>query len=66
MLLKMRGLPPKTQARSDDGVLAAIEGSDEAAIRWFDTIKISSKPPLEFTSFDKAPLFHSDLSLPTL
>ena len=43
MLLKMRGLPPKTQANPDDGVLAAVEGSDEAAIRWFNTIKVSSE-----------------------
>jgi len=45
MLLKMRGLPPKTQASPEDGILAAVEGSDEAAIRWFDTIKVSSKSP---------------------
>lgn len=43
MLLKMRGLPPKTSPRPDNGVLKAIEGSDENAIRWFDTIKITSK-----------------------
>ena len=47
MLLKMRGLPPRTQANSEDGILAAVDGSDEAAIRWFDTIKISSKSCLE-------------------
>ena len=43
MLLKMRGLPPRTQANSEDGILSAVEGSDEAAIRWFDSIKVSSK-----------------------
>ncbi|KAL2221238.1 hypothetical protein M432DRAFT_651836 [Thermoascus aurantiacus ATCC 26904] len=42
MLLKMRGVPPKTCPRPDNGVLKAIEGSDENAARWFDTIKITT------------------------
>ncbi|KAL1853068.1 hypothetical protein Plec18170_005650 [Paecilomyces lecythidis] len=41
MLLKMRGLPPKTIPRPENGILKAIDGSDENAIRWFDTIKVS-------------------------
>ncbi len=43
MLLKMRNLPPKTQARPEDGVLVPVEGSEEAVNVYFDTIRISSK-----------------------
>lgn len=43
MLLKMRGLPPKTTPRPENGILKAIDGSDENAIRWFDTIKVTRK-----------------------
>lgn len=43
MLLKMRGLPPKTTVRPDTGTLKAVDGSDENAIRWFDTIQITRK-----------------------
>ncbi|KAL1985752.1 hypothetical protein VTN96DRAFT_7374 [Rasamsonia emersonii] len=41
MLLKMRALPPKTTLRPDTGILKAIDGSDENAIRWFDTIQVT-------------------------
>ncbi|KAI9786506.1 MAG: hypothetical protein M1835_003048 [Candelina submexicana] len=41
MLLKMRGLPPKTQPRPEDGVLVAVEGSDEIVSRYLNTICIS-------------------------
>ncbi|KAL4893958.1 hypothetical protein BDV59DRAFT_176536 [Aspergillus ambiguus] len=41
MLLKMRSLPPKATPRPEDGVLKAVEGSDENAARWFDMIKIT-------------------------
>lgn len=40
MLLKMRSLPPKASPRPDTGILKAVEGSDENAIRWFDMIQI--------------------------
>lgn len=43
MLLKMRALPPKTTLRPDTGIVKAIEGSDENAIRWFDTIQVTRK-----------------------
>jgi hypothetical protein len=42
MLLKMRSLPPKA-APGADGILKAMEGSDENAARWFDMIKITRK-----------------------
>ncbi|KAL4997142.1 hypothetical protein BDV10DRAFT_97290 [Aspergillus recurvatus] len=41
MLLKMRSLPPKASPLPDSGILKAVEGSDENAIRWFDMIKIT-------------------------
>ncbi|CBF87888.1 hypothetical protein AN1232.2 [Aspergillus nidulans FGSC A4] len=41
MLLKMRSLPPKANPLPDSGILKAVEGSDENAIRWFDMIKIT-------------------------
>ncbi|RHZ65558.1 hypothetical protein CDV55_104265 [Aspergillus turcosus] len=40
MLLKMRSLPPKA-APGPDGILKAMDGSDENAARWFDMIKIT-------------------------
>jgi hypothetical protein len=43
MLLKMRSLPPKASPAPDTGILKAVDGSDENAIRWFDMIKISCK-----------------------
>lgn len=51
MLLKMRGLPPKTTPRQENGILKAIEGSDENAIRWFDTIKVTRKYYFSMLSF---------------
>ncbi|KAL4905882.1 hypothetical protein BDW74DRAFT_13999 [Aspergillus multicolor] len=41
MLLKMRSLPPKANPLPDSGILKAVEGSDENAIRWFDMIKVT-------------------------
>ncbi|PYH88686.1 hypothetical protein BO71DRAFT_128881 [Aspergillus ellipticus CBS 707.79] len=41
MLLKMRSLPPKATPRPDTGILKAVDGSDENAVRWFDMIKIT-------------------------
>jgi hypothetical protein len=41
MLLKMRGLPPKTHARPEDGILAS--DSDETAREYFDRIRLSGK-----------------------
>ena len=46
MLLKMRSLPPKATPRPDTGILKAVEGSDENAIRWFEMIQVSRKSPL--------------------
>ncbi|KAK2761572.1 hypothetical protein FQN54_001400 [Arachnomyces sp. PD_36] len=43
MLLKMRGLPPKTSPRPDNSVLRAVEGSEEAACNWFETIGITTQ-----------------------
>lgn len=41
MLLKMRSLPPKASPRPDSGILKAVDGSDENAVRWFDMIKVT-------------------------
>ena len=41
MLLRMRGLPPKTHARPEDGILAS--DSDETAREYFDRIRLSGK-----------------------
>lgn len=46
MLLKMRSLPPKANPRPDNGILKAVDGSDEHAARWFDMIKITREFPL--------------------
>lgn len=46
MLLKMRSLPPKATPRPDTGILKAVDGSDENAARWFDSIKITCKNSL--------------------
>lgn len=43
MLLKMRSLPPKASPRPESGILKAVEGSDENAVRWFDLIRITRK-----------------------
>ncbi|TQB72645.1 hypothetical protein MPDQ_006688 [Monascus purpureus] len=43
MLLKMRSLPPKASPRPDTGILKAIDGSDENAARWFDTLQVTSE-----------------------
>lgn len=43
MLLRMRGLPPKTTINAETGLLKAVENSDPNAILWFDTIQISRK-----------------------
>lgn len=45
MLLKMRSLPPKATPRPEDGVLKAVDGSDENAARWFDMIKVTCTSP---------------------
>ncbi|KAH0536151.1 hypothetical protein FGG08_006955 [Glutinoglossum americanum] len=52
MLLKMRGLPPKTHARPEDGILAS--DSDETAREYFDRIRLSGKTLEErqFAEFD--------------
>lgn len=57
MLLKMRSLPPKATPRPEDGILKAVEGSDENAARWFDMIKITRK-------FTRLPIFGSPLLTP--
>ncbi|KAJ5279820.1 hypothetical protein N7478_005192 [Penicillium angulare] len=41
MLLRMRSLPPKSVVRPESGLLKAAEGSDENAVRWFDSIQVS-------------------------
>ncbi|KZF22296.1 hypothetical protein L228DRAFT_211087 [Xylona heveae TC161] len=43
MLLKMRGLPPKTRLRQEDGVIAVVEGGDEIASRYLETVRLSGK-----------------------
>ena len=45
MLLKMRSLPPKAIAQPDSGVLKAVDGSDENAVRWFESIQVTRKVP---------------------
>ncbi|EPS32224.1 hypothetical protein PDE_07184 [Penicillium oxalicum 114-2] len=41
MLLRMRSIPPKSVMRPDTSVLKAVDGSDEAAVRWFDMIQVT-------------------------
>lgn len=55
MLLKMRSLPPKATP-GPDGVLRAVEGSDESAIRWLDMIRVTRKYAwfIEFASNNAA------------
>lgn len=43
MLLRMRGLPPKTNVDAETGWLKAVENSDPNAILWFDTIQLTRK-----------------------
>jgi hypothetical protein len=43
MLLRMRHIPPKATFRPDNGVLKAVDGSDEHAVRWFDMIQLTRK-----------------------
>lgn len=37
----MRHIPPKATFRPDNGVLKAVDGSDEHAVRWFDMIQLT-------------------------
>ncbi|KAJ5926632.1 hypothetical protein N7516_008405 [Penicillium verrucosum] len=41
MLLRMRHIPPKATFRPDNGILKAVDGSDEHAVRWFDMIQLT-------------------------
>ncbi|MCJ1284716.1 hypothetical protein MMC26_004052 [Xylographa opegraphella] len=41
MLLRMRGVPPKTSTRPESGFLGPIECGDAAVVRWFDEIRLS-------------------------
>jgi hypothetical protein len=43
MLLRMRHIPPKATFRPDNGILKAVDGSDEHVVRWFDMIQITRK-----------------------
>jgi hypothetical protein len=43
MLLRMRGLPPKTVVSSETGFLKAAENSDPNAIHWFEAIQLQRK-----------------------
>ncbi|KAI9840015.1 MAG: hypothetical protein M1819_000207 [Sarea resinae] len=73
MLLKMRGLPPRTYARPEDGMLLTVEGSDEVAKAYFESIGVSSQQleqrqnavfdPLDSRSLDLK--FCSKLLLPS-
>lgn len=46
----MRHIPPKATFRPDNGILKAVDGSDEHAVRWFDMIQITrmSHPIVSF------------------
>lgn len=37
----MRHIPPKATFRPDNGILKAVDGSDEHAVRWFDMIQLT-------------------------
>lgn len=41
MLLKMRSLPPRASPRPDNGILRAVEGSDENAVNWFESLRLT-------------------------
>lgn len=43
MLLRMRGLPPKTVVSLETGLLKAAENSDPNAIHWFESIQLERK-----------------------
>ena len=49
----MRHIPPKATFRPDNGILKAVDGSDEHAVRWFDMIQITRKstPDLIYAIF---------------
>jgi hypothetical protein len=47
----MRHIPPKATFRPDNGVLKAVEGSDEHAVRWFDMIQLTRKLQLNCYNF---------------
>ncbi|MCJ1388629.1 hypothetical protein MMC18_001476 [Xylographa bjoerkii] len=42
MLLRMRGVPPKTTAHAESGFLAPVSRKDAAVVQWFEEVKLSN------------------------
>ncbi|MCJ1401873.1 hypothetical protein MMC11_005090 [Xylographa trunciseda] len=42
MLLRMRGVPPKTTVHPDSGFLVPVSRDDAAVVRWFEEAKLSN------------------------
>ncbi|MCJ1384280.1 hypothetical protein MMC17_007396 [Xylographa soralifera] len=42
MLLRMRGVPPKTAAHPESGFLAPVSTDDVAVVRWFEEVQLSN------------------------
>lgn len=43
MLLKMRGVPPKPEARSTDGVLTIFGDGDDRMREWYEGIGVTNQ-----------------------
>lgn len=63
----MRHIPPKATFRPDNGILKAVDGSDEHAVRWFDMIQLTrksnSRPELSRAFVTNVPCHHQPISL---
>jgi len=43
VLLKMRGVLPKTVTEEETGYLRSADRENEAAVEWFDVVKLSGE-----------------------
>ena len=43
MLLKMRGVPPRTQTDPETGFLIVNDRNESTASRWFESVKLTSE-----------------------
>jgi len=46
VLLKMRGVLPKTVTEEETGYLRSADRENEAAVEWFDVVKLSGEYPV--------------------
>lgn len=49
MLLKMRGVLPKTTVDAATGCLLSADRENEAAVEWFEVVKLSGECPFAVT-----------------